>query len=251
MIVYGVKDTNILMYIMADFLKKLLTPYNIPFSKIRVGNNGDGGYIIFNTRLRQLDSVYSYGINNDVSFDLNFTDLSDAPIFMFDHTINNLPVQHKNFHFIKESGNYENIKKHISNTFPKSNRLFLKMDIEGHEWDIFNRLDDTTLLQFEQMTIEFHNLEFLQNDYFGNFGISYDIMYSVFSKLNKHFYLGHIHGNNCGGFKDIPNTIECTYIRKDLLGSIPEIETIPYPISELDYPNAASIPDYTLDWWIK
>jgi hypothetical protein len=50
--------------------------------------------------------------------------------------------------------------------------------------------------------------------------------------------------------KDLPNTIECTYIRKDLLQSPPSIETISYPILNLDFSNSTSTEDYTLDWWL-
>ena len=63
-------------------------------------------------------------------------------------------------------------------------------------------------------------------------------------------YLGHIHGNNCGGIKDVPNTVECTYIRKDLLESVPRVETIPYPIDNLDFKNNVHEPDYPLRWWL-
>ena len=37
------------------------------------------------------------------------------------------------------------------------------MDIEGCEWDIFNEVDSTLLSKFQQIVVEFHNLEFLQN----------------------------------------------------------------------------------------
>ena len=236
---------------MASFLQELLVPYKIPFTKRRIGNQCDGGYIVFDKDLDKISSLYSYGINNDVSFELDFTRHSNAPIFMFDHTIEDIPLKHSNFHFIKEPGNTENIIKHINNTCPKNNKLILKMDVEGCEWDILSNLNKLVLCKFEQIMIEFHNLEFLEDHYFGNMGITYSKMINVFSKLNKYFYLGHIHGNNCGGRKDIPNTIECTYIRKDLINFIPEIENKAYPISNLDYPNTPYAPDYILDWWIK
>lgn len=236
---------------MVDNLKKLLTPYNIPFKKLRCGKQGDGGYVVFDKDLDNINTLYSYGINDDVSFDMDFIKRSNANVFMFDHTINKLPVINNRFIFIKEAGTTENINKHIRSFSPNNNNLFLKMDIEGCEWDIFNELDTTVLSKFQQIVIEFHNLEFLQNHCFGHLTNTYEKMSSIFSKLNTIFYLGHIHGNNCGGIKDIPNTIECTYIRKDMLNNIPEYEKQSYPITGIDYPNNPNIPEYTLNWWIK
>lgn len=90
------------------------------------------------------------------------------------------------------------------------------MNIEANGWDIINELDECILKQIEQIVIEFHNLEFLQNEYFG-------------------------------GFKDIPNTVECIYIRKDIITEIPQLEIVSCPISNLDYPNCSFMPDYILN----
>lgn len=236
---------------MNDTIRKELTPFKIPLQKLRLGRNNDGGYIVFNKNLNNLDGIYSYGINDDVSFDLDFTKYISKKIHMYDHTIDSLPQNHQSFIFIKEAGSADNIIRHIQTTNNSSNNLFLKMDIEGCEWDILDKLDEKILNRFQQLVIEFHNIQFLQNEYFGNFNITHEIILRVFKKLNQYFYLGHIHGNNCGGIKDLPNTIECTYIRKDLLDIIPEIEDIPYPISNLDYPNNPEDSDYILDWWLK
>jgi hypothetical protein len=236
---------------MASILQSVLIPNRIPYQKIRLGRNMDGGYIGFHHRLDSIDAVYSYGINNDISFENDLLSYTKSPIFMYDHTILDIPYHHEQFHFKKEEGNTENVIKHINDTFPLSNKLLLKMDIEGSEWDLLESINELILTRFEQMIIEFHNLAFLQNVFFSQFNITYNKMLHVFSKINKHFYLGHIHGNNCGGFQEIPNTIECTYIRKDLIEEKPLIETEAYPIPELDYPNNSNLPDYRLDWWLR
>lgn len=235
---------------MTDVLKGLLTPYKIPYNKLRFGRNCDGGYIIFDTNLNNKNKLYSYGICDDVSFEVDYVNKTNAPAFLFDHTITGLPLHNKNFIFIKEPASSDNIIKHINYT-SNDNNIILKMDVEGCEWDIFDNIDTNLLCRFQQIIIEFHNLEYLQNECFGNLNNTYDKMYYIFAKLNRFFYLGHIHGNNCGGVKDIPNTIECTYIRKDLVNGTPTIETTPYPIKDLDFPNTSKYDDYTLDWWTK
>ena len=236
---------------MSHVLQSVLKPYRIPYQKIRLGRKQDGGYIVFNHRLDSVDSVYSYGISNDISFEEDLLQYTKAPILMYDHTIHDIPSHHGQFYFKKEEGSTENLIKHINESFPASNKLLLKMDIEGSEWDLLESLNEVILTRFEQMVIEFHNLAFLQNECFGQFNITYNKMLNVFSKINKHFYLGHIHGNNCGGYKDIPNTIECTYIRKDMVWVNTSVETEAYPIPNLDYPNNVNLPDYRLDWWLR
>jgi hypothetical protein len=238
-----------------ELLKKALTPYAIPYEKRRFGRQGDGGYVVFMHRLEEIADVFSYGINDDVSFDLDFTKYSNAQIHMFDHTISSLPTYHRQFKLYKEPGSLGTCIKHITDitsnhSSNKRNKLFLKMDIEGHEWNIFKYLPMDFLTQFEQMVIEFHNLEFMQNHVFGFIDLTQADMAAVFERINSQFYLGHIHGNNCGGIKDVPNTIECTYIRKDLVEGVPSVETVPYPIENLDFKNNVYISDYPLRWWL-
>jgi hypothetical protein len=50
----------------------LLKPYKISFSKKRYGRLFDGGYITHPEVVELVDVLYSYGINDDVSFELDF-----------------------------------------------------------------------------------------------------------------------------------------------------------------------------------
>jgi len=197
-----------------DLLKEQLIPFKVPVEKIRCGRNYDGGYVMFNYNLNKIEGVYSYGINDDVSFEMDITKYVDSNIYMYDHTINSLPYNHPSFLFIKEKGSLDNIIRHVNTTNNISNKLILKMDIEGCEWEIIEKIDRKFLEKFEQFIIEFHNIQFLQNESFGHFNLTYPSIINVFKKLNEIFYLGHIHGNNHGGISMLPNTIECTYIRK-------------------------------------
>ncbi len=234
---------------MNSILRKELTPFKVPIQKIRLGRDNDGGYIVFNHNLDKLDGIYSYGINDDVSFDLDFTKYSNSNIYMYDHTIDSLPQIHSSFIFTKEAGSVNNIITHIQTNNPDSNKLFLKMDIEGCEWELLDKLDEKYLNQFEQLVIEFHNIQFIQNEFFTHLDITPEIVERVFKKLNRYFYMGHIHGNNHALLGELPNVVECTYIRKDLIPN-PKIETIQYPIAGLDMPNNNLREDYILNWWL-
>ena len=95
-------------------IKKALTPYKIPYKKIRIGRENDGGYPMFNYKLNEITATYSYGINDDVSFELKLTAHTSSIIYMYDHTIQCLPKNHIQFCFKKEQGNYKNLVKHTN-----------------------------------------------------------------------------------------------------------------------------------------
>ncbi len=67
-----------------------LKPVEVPScSKKRYGANSDGGYVLID--LPAYDALYSYGIGDNISFDLDFVSQYDAPVFCYDHTISSLP----------------------------------------------------------------------------------------------------------------------------------------------------------------
>ena len=69
------------------------------FDLVRIGHEHDGGYIMLND-FHNGDIAYSFGISNDVSWDKDMVNRG-CEIFMYDHTIDNLPEQNPNFHWNK------------------------------------------------------------------------------------------------------------------------------------------------------
>ena len=58
------------------------------------------------------------------------------------------------------------------------------------------------------------------------------------------------HGNNNGQLiNEIPNTIEITYLRKNLFEYIPQLNEIKLPIQNLDFPNNPFLSDFTLNFY--
>jgi hypothetical protein len=225
-------------------LKAALTPYAIPYPKVRIGRPYDGGYVVFNHKLNDVTSTYSYGINDDVSFELKYTAYSNSPIYMYDHTIHGLPDSHPQFRFKKEAGSCENIVNHVTENGDRSSRsLFLKMDIEGHEYKWLLSLNETQLNKFKQITIEFHKINEDSPD------VPHLNKIACFEKLNNTHYIIHIHGNNYGKkTNNIPHVVEITYIRKDLFENTPVFNIQPLPIDNLDYPNNIKKEDYNLNF---
>jgi len=114
-----------------------------------------------------------------------------------------------------------------------SGDVLLKIDIEGNEYDYFDR---TNILKISEVTtgiiIEVHYMD--NPIILGRF-------IKLMNELNEFFLLNHVHDNNIGstfnyhGF-DIPNVMELSFINKKLVGDY-TLDTRKYPISGVDYPN--------------
>ena len=159
---------------------------------MRIGRKGDGGYILLDD-LTNIKIAYSFGLFNEISFDKDLAD-KNIDIFMYDHTIKNLPFQNKRFHWKKIGLIGKKINNNemktleeliIENGHLNENNMILKMDIENSEWNVFEEINDKILKQFKYIVGEFH------------FSKKYESIYSsVFKKLNKTHQIFHLHCNN-------------------------------------------------------
>ena len=146
----------------------LLKPFDVVgIKKIRLGRAQDGGYVLLDA-IQPSQQVFSYGISGEVSFDLALAERGNK-IFMFDHTIEELPVQHPNFNFVREgiSGigdrdcDLSTLTDHLLRFGNGANNLILKMDVEGAEWEALGLTQGNILAQFEQVVIEVHDLNLI------------------------------------------------------------------------------------------
>ena len=206
---------------------------NVDF--VRIGRDYDGGYIMLNDFNKNM-VAYSYGISNDVSWDLDMAK-RNIHCYMYDHTISSLPEESSFFHWTKEGicgvqkiENCNSLDIHIKNNNHTSNKnLILKMDVEGAEWNSILGTNENTLSQFKQMVFEFHDM--------------YDPRYfnticKAIEKLNQTHQCIHVHGNNygprkCANTLVMPHALEVLYVRKD-----------DYTFSECNhfYPRAFDMP---------
>ena len=225
-----------------DYYKNLkellkLKKTNIPL--IRLGNKGDGGYVMldnFNSKI-----AYSFGIDNDVTWDLDMAKLG-YDVYMYDPTID-MDTRYTQFHFHKigiDSYNhdcYKTLHTLLEENNHKEN-MILKMDVEGYEWNFLETVGEEINL-FDQIILEIHNI--IVGDEERNL--------RLLDKLNKTHQLIHIHGNNASlsltSDYTITDVIECTYVKRDyaLFDYTPTL-----PI-ELDYPNDPGRPDVILGKW--
>lgn len=228
-------------------LKELLQPYHGAFtSRMRVGNpNRDGGYILSYEGLLYSSYVMSYGIGilqEQLLFDLDCAKLG-KPVYMFDHTIDFLTVNHDLFTFVKEPMSSENMVRHINeipNKYKKNHMSgILKADVEGCEYDVFLNNDLSLFVNnFNQITIEMHDVLKSEN------------AIPLLEKLNNDFIIFHIHANNHEKLIEdgICNTLELSFINKRFCnGSYGKIKG-KFPIQGLDKPCCLELPEIEIEF---
>lgn len=219
--------------------------------KARLGSDSDGGYVI-----AELDGNYdcyiSAGISDEESFSRDFINkynMNEYNSFGFDGTIRNYPYHYtKKISFIKKNINSCNDDNNSNLSFftdnDKYNNIFLKMDIEGGEYPWLLNINESQLSKFKQIVIEFHGIT---ND---GWNCVYNDKVKCLEKLSKTHYIVHAHGNNNGPIvNNIPDVIELTYINKKYFTSVPEINSTPLPIINLDFANKKHYQDIDLNFY--
>lgn len=219
----------------------LLKIYKAPHGLIRVGRNNDGGYVIaagFN-----YDYYIGCGVCDDISFDEELVRTHNIPGgLLIDGTLEEWPEVDESLmlHKINKNVSYSgrggstNLSKE---TEPFTN-VFLKMDIEGSEREWAITVSDQTLIKYAQIVVEIHELNCRRD------------AWEALRNIIKYHTIVHIHGNNnAPTFKlhkrKIPNTIEVTLLRNNLLG--PKIQdNTPRPL-DIDMPNNPEFEDIMLD----
>jgi hypothetical protein len=225
---------------------ELLKVYHFD-KKIRGGVNSDGGYV-FAELEGEYDCYISAGISNEESFSRDFINkynMNSSNSFGFDGTIHNYPYHYtREITFFRKNINTfnDNNNSNLSFLIEKYNNIFLKMDIEGGEYPWLLQIDESQLNKFKQIVIEFHGIT---ND---TWNCNYTDKVKCLEKLSKTHYIIHAHGNNYGpAVNNIPDVIELTYVNKNYFNSVPDLNTTPLPIANLDFPNTYSTPEIKMN----
>lgn len=220
-------------------LKTLLKVQQTKYPKIRIGNKGDGGYVMIDDFKSKV--AYSFGIDNNVTWDDDMYQRG-YELFMYDPTVD-FKCEDSRVHFFKlgidgyDHDYYKSLKTILKENNHNEN-MILKMDVEGYEWKFLETVGEEIKL-FDQIAFEIHEL--ISGDAERNL--------SLLKKLNETHQLIHLHYNNSsvilqGDDFTITDVIEATYVKRDYelfdcLFSIP---------TELDYPNDIGRPDIHTKW---
>ena len=223
---------------------------------IRIGRDYDGGYLVSRADLDRSDILLGLGINDDWSFEINFSALSKVLVVAYDASVNErkflkrfvqyLPrinrwkviwQRYKTYRSYRDffvTGPNTHIQKFVGLNSENpahctlksilgeiaSNNIFLKIDVEGSEYRFLNTLVEHSK-RMTGLVIELHdcdlNLTEIEN-FIQNFDMS----------------LVHVHANNFGPIRfgdGLPLTLELTFSRYAERG-----EKIHLP-HHLDMPN--------------
>ncbi|MDG1693487.1 MAG: hypothetical protein P8I13_01325 [Porticoccaceae bacterium] len=254
------------------------------FSKlVRVGNRFDGGYVLPEMALNSCNFLLSLGINDDISFDLQFgqankhircigVDYTVTPAFLRKRRIqavvksfiNSLLDQKKHKIYRAKA---TNIKKF--NEFFTGNNTFLPLEVSDDSSsgkitisELINKCNSCSshdvFLKMDIEGAEYKVTEDIINNAnrIGYIAAEYhhiienpERFNETINRLSEHFYLAHIHGNNHGAYSaelDFPDTVELTWVNKGLIAVEPPLSDFSYPISNLDNPCNHKKADYNI-----
>ena len=203
---------------------------------LRLGRDYDGGYLVSSADVIRTEMLISLGINDDWSFEEEFSEIKKVPIIAYDGSISakyffkrlmkyslrfNRPKEirkryrtlinykkffddEKNVHYQKFVGLNSSDPSYITLSDilkqVSSDKIFMKIDIEGSEY----RLLDTLLEQSDRLTgvaIEFHDCD-LNLAKIEEFIRSFDLK------------LVHVHANNFSPIRlddKLPLTLELSF----------------------------------------
>ena len=235
---------------------------------IRLGRNHDGGYVVDENIVKKCDTLITFGLGPDWSFELDFIKKNNnVKINMYDYSVSSYPYIKEVIKYLRRFltfraslksvsdrinylRNYLNFFKINNVTFfkekithpikdridtdvdkvfsriPTNQRIILKSDIEGSEYDVMDQIVKHSE-KIEMLIFEFHWLD--KNE---------EIFLDSVRKLQKHFDIIHIHGNNHFGKlpTGLPIIIEMTLLNKKYIKNDKEFVT-EFPIAGLDFSN--------------
>jgi hypothetical protein len=237
----------------------------------RLGRNYDGGYIVPRSVLTVSEHLISFGLSYDWSFEKDFKlQKPEVQIDAYDHSMSVPAILLRAVksiakvalfqippgravqtwreiidyfttmrHFVKrvvptKINTYDITIDEVFSQAPPGKRIFLKMDIEGSEYDLIPDVlrysGDLTC-----MIIEFHDTgrrrtEFKQR----------------MAAILEQFEIAHLHGNNWSGVSadGLPDVLEVTFVSKKYCPAVAP-RRVSLPI-EIDQPNHRGRPDFPI-----
>jgi len=235
---------------------------------VRLGRGHDGGYVLEQSSVSDADALVGLGLNDDWSFEEDFTARNDVPVYAFDPTISrkiftkraikSLAYVHRPgqiAHSFKVLNSYNSFfkgrrvheKKYVGGMTVEDiisfrdifsdivgrdfQRVFLKMDIEGAEYRVLDQILEVSD-RLSGMVAEFHDID-----------LHMDRIEAFVKALPLR--LCHVHCNNYNHLLEdgSPTAIECSFTRHERTGPI----TWSLPHS-LDQACRADHPDYRIEF---
>lgn len=241
---------------------------------IRIGRENDGGYGVPESLIREAEILVSMGINDDWSFEQECRTINPGlPVHAYDFTISRkvfvkrlqsaiigvclgrrpLRVLHSRWRLLKSYDSFfrgpvkhfeERIYNRIdlpfditlSRVFERadSNKILLKVDIEGCEYRIIDAMAEFAD-RIVGLIVEFHDTDPLRS-----------VFVDAIRKLQRHFEIVHVHANNAAGIAgdQLPELLEVTFVRRTRPKTLQRRTVL--PLDGVDAPNIPDLPNYVM-----
>ena len=233
---------------LSKFLKELW-PKIVSGNLLRFGTAGDGGYLL-PSMMQNIKVCYSGGVETNSDFEADIVSKFGCLVYMLDGSVSGPPITSPNFKFKKLwVGNINTSDTIDVNDWLKlerntgKNEVLLKLDIEGHEYNVLQAISDLNWEMIGCLVCEFHAFEVILS---GN----NKRVRGIFEMILSKFDCVHVHANNskqpyiAHGFL-IPSDIEITFVKKDFISVNGKVNTLPH---DLDV-SCTSNPEVNLNWY--
>ena len=223
-----------------------LNPVTTEHELIRVGCDGDGGYLVPDD-LDGIDACFSPGVDNRATFEEALLKRG-IRCHLADASVDCNPLEDLRSTFTKRylgvvnNETFITADRWIDDHEPSGGDLLLQMDIEGAEWPVLLNIGARTLARFRIIVLELHDMERLLDRH------SFEIIRATMDRLLEEFHVVHVHPNNFGGRVyarelEIPRSLEVTLLRRDRARIASPATQFPHP---LDEPNTEDRRDIVL-----
>lgn len=233
----SIKNFTIEKMVDANKVKTLISklmPYETDIELVRLGPNGDGGYLVPND-LDGIEACFSPGVGLLSGFE-EACSSRGMKVFMADNSVDSPALKNDNFVFIKKhigplsNDEFITLNDWVEMSSVKTDSdLLLQMDIEGSEYLALINMPESLLKRFRVVIVEFHNLQKFWNIEF------YEKAETAFCKILTTHTCVHIHPNNCCGIHhwggmSVPVAAEFTFLRNDRIHSKAPVKKFPHPL---------------------
>jgi hypothetical protein len=209
----------------------------------RFGEVNDGGYLLCGNLLDDARSGYSYGINGYDQWGCDVSTRLKVPVHQYDCFNLTVPACGSGrtvFHAecvaagprYEEERPFDAIAAHLERNGDATNRVVMKIDVEGAEWESLMAAPDEVLERVDQLAIEFH-------------GVKQERYLDVVRRLKRFFHVAHVHFNNYScetGLAPFPAwAYEVLFVNRKLDDE--DRSKTPGGLLPIDSPNNPSLPD--------
>jgi hypothetical protein len=215
-----------------------LTPVALTNCRLeRFGEPHDGGYLMCGSLLGSIKTGYSYGISGYDQWGCDVAHKFNVRVHQYDCFNLTQPVCSRGvtvFHpecigplrRLDQDGRvFDTLEGQFANNGDGGNRVVVKMDVEGAEWDTLFQAPSDVLSRIDQLVVEFH-------------GLTDEHQLAVIRRLKQFFYVANLHFNNYSCRETIdpfPGAVyEVLFVNKRIGVSDGQPSVRPHP---LDAPN--------------